>query len=78
MSYSGAARNGKLHDAARKAEEESSHAKRKVEECVRREECTQEEKEERDRKAKERDHRREWEKRKNAQYYSRRHKDSDD
>ena len=38
MSYSGAARNGKLADAARKATEESSRSKCKEEEHVRREE----------------------------------------
>lgn len=37
MSYSGAARNGKLADPARKAEEESSRSKHEEEDCVRKE-----------------------------------------
>jgi len=58
-SYSGAARNGKLVDEARKAEEETSRAKREDEERMRREERARKEKErerkeEKDRKEKER------------------------
>ena len=51
-SYSGAAKTGKLVDAARKAEEDSSRAKREEDERVRREEHTRREKE-RDKKEKE-------------------------
>ena len=49
MSYSGATKNGKLHDTARKAEEESSCDKCEVEERVSCKERTCKEKEERDR-----------------------------
>ena len=93
-SYSGSAKNGKLVEAARKAEEDTIRAKREEDEHVRHEECGREEKLERDRKEKEEKDRKEKERkekeredkdredqreqRKHDKHYDRRHRDDDD
>ena len=78
-SYSGAAKNGKLTEAARKAEEDSGHTKREEDERVRREERARKERERKEREQKERkDQERKERERKERKEKEREDRDRDD